>query len=225
VHCFARLGEEEGRFNLNDVARNVSDKLVRRHPHVFGDVKVDGVEDILRNWERIKKTEKKDYSGTATGEEDAPPDHKSAISKTEDYLPALFRAFKLQTRAASVGFDWPDYRGPIAKIREELAELEAELEKNPPRNLEGVASPSGPLEGASPAEEELGDLLFSVVNLARKMNVNPEPALTAASEKFIRRFRHTEKQAWEEDLELRDCSPEKLDELWESAKSALAGGG
>ncbi|MES2022964.1 MAG: nucleoside triphosphate pyrophosphohydrolase, partial [Pseudomonadota bacterium] len=160
----ARIAEEAGHFALADVVAAISDKMERRHPHIFGDVAEGG----HHQWEQIKAAER-----AAKGKPDIPP---GALDGVALGLPALLRAEKLQNRAARVGFDWPDQEGPRAKIDEEIAEIEA---------------------ATTPAEteDEVGDLLFSVVNWARKLGVDPEAALRAANAKFERRFKAMEAEA------------------------------
>ena len=178
----ARMAEEAGLFTLEDVLDRISDKMERRHPHIFGDAEHGG----HHLWEIIKAEERA-----------ANPD-KSALAGVALALPALERAAKLQRRAAHVGFDWPDSTGPRAKIDEELAELEAETDHD--RKL-----------------EELGDLLFAVVNLARHLNIEPEAALREANRKFERRFRSIEREPGFADLSL-----EEKEALWVRAKKVQA---
>ncbi len=186
----ARMAEEIGAFNLADVVQGISDKMVRRHPHVFGDVFGDtgrpgGAAAQKGAWERMKAEER--------GRDGA----KGALDGVARALPALMRAEKLQKRAARVGFDWPDAEGPKAKIHEEL------------RELTDAADEPGRVE-------EAGDLLFSVVNYLRHLNIDPEAALRLANDKFERRFRHVEAAA-ETSLEAMDTA--SLEMLWEGAKA------
>ena len=178
----ARMAEEAGLFTLEDVLRRISDKMERRHPHIFGDAEHGG----HHLWEIIKAEERA-----------ANPD-KSALAGVALALPALERAAKLQRRAARTGFDWPDVSGPRAKIDEELAELDAETDHD--RKL-----------------EELGDLLFAVVNLARHLNIEPEAALREANRKFEQRFRAIEQEPGFADLPL-----DEKEALWVRAKKAQA---
>jgi nucleoside triphosphate diphosphatase len=178
----AQMAEEAGHFTLDDVIKNICDKMERRHPHIFGDAKHGG----HHLWEVIK------------AEERAANDDQSALAGVALALPALERAAKLQRRAARTGFDWPDARGPRAKIDEELEELERESEHG--RML-----------------DEMGDLLFAVVNLARKLNIEPEAALREANRKFERRFRAIEKEPGFSDLPL-----DEMEELWRRAKADQA---
>ena len=179
----AQMAEEAGLFTLADVIERISNKMERRHPHIFGDAEHGG----HHMWEKIKAEERS-----------ANPD-KSALAGVALALPALERAAKLQRRAARIGFDWPDRSGPRAKIDEELAELDAETEHQ--RML-----------------EELGDLLFAVVNLARHLNIEPEAALREGNAKFERRFRAIEKTPGFADLSL-----DEKEELWIAAKAAQTG--
>jgi len=188
------LAAEEGQFGLADVARLVHDKLVARHPHVFGDVRAATPEEVARNWEQLKRKEK----GQA-GLMDSVPAN----------LPALLYADKIQGKARSVGFDWEGPDGPLAKVHEELSEL---------RELV-AATPADAIPGSAQVREELGDLLFSVVNVARHLKLAPEVALREAAAKFRRRFQAVEELARQQGLDLADLSPDHLDRLWEDVKA------
>ena len=191
VAFHARLADEQGAFQFDDVVDAICDKLTRRHPHVFGDAVVADAGEQSRAWERMKREER-----TARGE-------GGALAGVPVALPALTRASKLGSRAAQAGFDWPDASGPRAKVDEELAELDR-------------ASASGD-DGAR--EAELGDLLFSVVNLARHLEVDPEAALRRANERFARRYRHVEAALAALGEPAAGASPELLDRLWTAAKA------
>lgn len=188
----ARIREEQGAFTLDDVAYGLVDKLVRRHPHVFGDVQVDGSAAVLRNWEAIKRTEKKP---TAEGP-------RSALDGVPAALPALARAQRMQTKASRRGFDWPDVAGVEAKLAEELAELDA-------------ARKTGDAEAV---RREAGDLLFTVVNLCRFLHVDAEDALQATSSRFAGRFREVERRAAADGRDMRNCTLAELDVYWDAAK-------
>ena len=190
------IGAERREFDAETVTRALEAKMWRRHPHLFDDSPTPDHE----GWERVKKRERGAGSGTLNG---LPPS-----------LPPLLMAFRLQERAAGVGFDWPDARGPLEKVREELQELEAELppEGTPPRS---------PLPRVA---EEIGDLLFAVVNLARKLAIDPRAALERANEKFRRRFERVERLAAERGVDVGRASLEKLDELWDEVKASDAHG-
>lgn len=188
----SEIAEESGRFTLDDVARGISDKLVRRHPHVFGQSDAADTDAVLRQWDEIKRAEKGDEKEL----------YLHGVGKG---LPALLRASKLQKKASKVGFDWPVASGVIAKIREELLELEAAVDA---QDLVAVS-------------EEMGDLLFSVVNLARFRNVDPEVLMAAANTKFERRFGEMERTLSSKGLTLEAASPEQMEDAWETAKRRL----
>lgn len=185
----ADIEREAGRFDLEDVADGVSKKLIFRHPHVFGDVQVADSAEVLVNWDALKRQEKDQETYTDT---------LTAVAKS---LPALWRAEKVQKKAKKAGFDWPDCNGAVDKLSEELNELK-----------EAIA------QGTN-VQEELGDLLFSVVNVARFLKADPEEALNAATEKFISRFAKVEEMALKEGKDMAQMSLEELDKLWDRAKS------
>jgi len=185
----SELAEEAGRYSFDDVARGVSDKLVRRHPHVYGDSSVRDTDGVLNQWDAIKRQEK--------GDEDEPYLHN--IGKG---LPSMLRASKLQKKAAKVGFDWPDDSGVVDKIREELAEVEEELE-------------SGDREKLS---EEIGDLLFSVVNLARKHKLDPEILLESTNVKFEGRFAAMDIALQQDGKDLSSATLDEMEVEWQKAK-------
>lgn len=192
VLMVSRVASEDRGFDPGDVARGITEKLIRRHPHVYGDVQAEESETVLRNWEAIKKEEKR-----AKGED------TSALSGVPRSMPALLRAWRVGEKAAHAGFDWKDPAGPAAKVEEEWQEFQE-------------AAASGDSKRAG---EELGDLLFAVVNVARRLGLEPEMALRGTVERFSSRFRHLEKQA---DRPLSELSAAELDLLWEEAKQAEA---
>ncbi|MDX6765943.1 MAG: nucleoside triphosphate pyrophosphohydrolase [Candidatus Methylacidiphilales bacterium] len=185
----AQLAEEEGKFSLDDVARGINEKLIRRHPHVFGEGgKLGSAAEVLQKWDELKKVEKPERTGALHG---IPP-----------ILPALMLAQETQKKAAKAGFDWKEVRPVLDKLKEEIAELEKDLE-HPQR-----------------AADELGDVFFSLVNLARHLKVDAEQSCRDATRKFTRRFEHAEAEAARQGRALKDRSPEELDRLWETAKEA-----
>ncbi len=184
----ARMAQEAGLFDLQDVIDEVVDKLIRRHPHVFGDTNVDGSDDVLRNWEAIKKEEKKE--------------RKHVLDGVAQGLPALLRAYKLQGKAAKVGFDWDNTEAVWAKVEEELGELR-------------VALDGGDKEAA---ESELGDVLFAVVNYARHNKIEPEVALDGTNNRFSKRFSFVEQKVEASDKSWADFSLAELDKFWDEAK-------
>ena len=191
--------EREGRFTFDDVANAISDKLVHRHPHVFGNVDAKDAATVLRNWEQLKQLEHKKES------------RHSALDGVPPTLPGLLKAQRTQEKAARVGFDWKDAQGPMEKIEEELEELKAEVAK-----LGGAGVPPAQREGV---KAELGDLLFSVCNLARHLGVDSESALEGSTVKFSRRFRMVEVAAKAEGRNLKDMTLAEKDALWNEAKS------
>ncbi len=188
----AQMADEDKEFNFEDVAQNISDKMVRRHPHVFGDVDADTADKVLKNWEDIKAEER-------DGKADEP---KGVLDDVALSLPALMRAEKLQKRAARVGFEWDDISGVYDKVEEEIKELREA--KNP----EHIA-------------EEIGDLLFVVCNLARWHKVDPEDALRGTNGKFEKRFRYIEEQLAKRGKTPEDSNLEEMDALWDEAKVKL----
>ena len=178
----ARIAEDEGRFDLGDAAAGIAAKLFRRHPHVFRDAKVRDAGQVMANWQELKKLEGR----------------RSVMDGVPRELPALLRSQRVQEKAAAVGFDWPDTRGPLEKVREEISELEVEIGRG----------------DAKASEAELGDLLFSVVNLARHLKIDAEAALRGAASRFSRRFRHVEEGGGD----LRALGMDELERRWEEAK-------
>jgi ATP diphosphatase len=197
VLFYAQMASEEGHFTIHDVAANLNEKLIRRHPHIFGDIEAKDADTVLRNWEAIKRSEKQATSTPAT----------SMLDDIPRTMPALLEAGKLGSRASKVGFDWPDATGLFAKLQEEIAELQAELPSAP------TVAPTA----NSAIEEEFGDLLFTAVNLARHLRLDPESALRAANAKFRRRFSHMETAAGGRTA-LETRTPAELEELWRTAK-------
>jgi nucleoside triphosphate diphosphatase len=193
VAFHSRLASERGAFGFDDVVAAICDKLTRRHPHVFGGMPVADAAEQTRVWERLKAGERK-----AQGQENG------ALAGIPLGFPALTRARKLGMRAADAGFDWPDSGGPRAKINEELAELDGVIGEN---------------SDASRLEAELGDLLFSVVNLARHLDLDPETALRRANERFERRYSHLEQALAGQGIDPVTAGPELLDRLWIAAKA------
>ena len=186
----ARIAEERGAFNFDDVVNEICTKLITRHTHVFGADKAVSAEEALGQWEKNKKKEKNLDSYTAM------------LKDVPHYLPALMRSEKIQKKAGSVGFDWQETEPVYDKVNEEIAELKE-------------AAKTG---NAERIEEEYGDLLFSVVNLGRHLKLTPEIALTKASDKFIKRFEKMEAEAVKDNLDMAQLSLEELDKLWENSK-------
>jgi MazG family protein len=194
VVFLARLAEEDGRFRIDDVVSGISSKMVRRHPHVFGDEHAESAAEVLRHWERIKKEEK---AAALNGD-------TSVLAGVPKALPAMMKAMLLGTRAARVGFDWDRAENVIDKVAEELDELRA-----------AVASGD-----RASAADELGDLFFSLVNLARKLDLDPEESLEKTNGKFRSRFRRMEREIAREGLTLEEAGTERMERLWGEAKKA-----
>jgi nucleoside triphosphate diphosphatase len=188
----ARMAEEQGHFDFADIARGINAKLVERHPHVFGDVRFTDAEAQKQDWESRKRSERERKHGT-----------QGTLHGIPMGLPALTRAVKLQKRAAHVGFDWPDMEPVFAKIREELLELQHEIETG---------------AGRERVLDELGDVLFAVANLARKLGIDPEQALRGTNNKFERRFQRIEAGLAEHDKRPEQATLEEMDRIWEQAK-------
>ncbi|MEQ1576701.1 MAG: nucleoside triphosphate pyrophosphohydrolase, partial [Hyphomicrobium sp.] len=230
----SRMAEEQGAFTFDDVADAVARKMIRRHPHVFGtsEERAAGAEPGF--WERLKAEEKAEKATERAALAGSSSPHTAAetpslLDDTPLGLPALTRAIKLQNKAARVGFDWPSLAPVFDKMREELAELEAEVAKtNAPSGLS--LAPSDSRSGSRPEgankqfiEEEFGDLLFVVANVARHLELDPEAALRAANAKFTRRFQHIEKRLSEQGRAPAQSTLEEMDALWDEAKAIEKG--
>jgi len=201
----AQIAHEAGDFTFADVATGIADKLVRRHPHVFGEAKVADAGSVVSLWHELKKAEK--------------PERTSALDGVPRVLPALMRAEALQKKARNVGFDWPDPRGSLAKVREELGEVTAEIEAE----LAFAAADEAKFVAGDKTAEELGDLLFSIVNLTRHLKLDAEELLTGANDKFARRFREVEERINASGKAMKDCTMEELDAAWDEVKKADEG--
>ena len=188
----AQIAEDDGRFNIRGVIRKISDKLKRRHPHVFGDAHVRDTQEVLKNWETIKS------------EEYANRDRKSLMDGIPSHLPGLMKARKVQAKASRVGFDWEKTGDVLEKVEEEIEELKASI---------NISEPDG-------IEEEIGDILFSIVNLSRFLDVEPEEALRKTVAKFVRRFKQMESEIAARGDKITDYNLLALDELWDAVKEA-----
>ena len=188
----ARIGEESGHFDFADIAQSITDKMIRRHPHIFGDHEYRSAEEQRQAWEDLKAEERQAKNATRL------------LDDVATTLPAMMRAFKLQKRAARVGFDWPDSQQVLAKVKEELAEVEAELT---PDQMDQHR-----------VQDEIGDVLFSVINLARKLNIDPEEALKSTNKKFTKRFNYIEEAIVFNGNNLKDTSLDEMEDLWQRAK-------
>jgi len=202
----AEYAAEGGVFDLTDVYRQVVTKIVRRHPHVFGDVVAESATEVIRNWEQIKAGERAERSATEVSSDAGDGSVPAAFAGLSRSLPALAYAQEMQERAASLGYDWPQIQGVLEKVTEEAAEIVAARDDSERR-------------------DEFGDLLMVLVNLARKLGIDAEAALRMASAKFATRFANVERQAAERDVELHTLTMDELDELWQQAKRETATAG
>lgn len=187
----ARIAEEEGRFDMEEVLKTSIDKLTRRHPHVFGRLEVEDSKEVLANWEKIKKAER------------SLKEKESVLDGVPAHLPALLKARRVQEKVARVGFDWDHIEGMLSKVEEELSEFRHAYAE----------------QDSAKVEEELGDILFSLVNVARFVEACPEDALRKTIDKFMTRFRYIESALDEQGLDLRRATFEEMDALWEEAKT------
>lgn len=185
---YARIGEEQQQFDIEDVLVEICEKLRYRHPHIYGEVQVENEDDVLRNWEQLKLKEK--------------GRHHKVLEGVPSALPAMIKAFRVQDKVRGVGFDWKQKQDVWKKVREELDELQAEMQR----------------EDTEKMEEEFGDFMFALVNAARLYGINPEDALEKTNRKFIRRFSYMESKANESGVKLADMSLEEMDGYWNEAK-------
>ncbi|SEL38855.1 XTP/dITP diphosphohydrolase [Aquimarina amphilecti] len=183
---YSKIGSETKHFDIADVANEICEKLISRHPHIYGDVEVTDEEDVKRNWENLKLKEGKE----------------SVLEGVPKSLPALVKASRIQDKVAGVGFDWEEPQQVFEKLEEELAELQDEIKKDDTDRI----------------ESEFGDVLFSMINYARFLNINPEDALERTNKKFIKRFQYLEKKAKEKSKSLQDMTLAEMDVFWEEAK-------
>ncbi|MBD5272113.1 MAG: nucleoside triphosphate pyrophosphohydrolase [Bacteroides sp.] len=188
VAFYSKIAEEKGQFDVADVCTRLKDKLIFRHPHIYGDVKADNADEVIQNWEQIKLKEK--------------GGNKTVLSGVPSALPALIKANRIQEKARNVGFDWEDREQVWDKVKEEVNEVEAEIKNGSAKEIDA----------------EFGDLLFAVINAARLYGVDPENALERTNRKFISRFNYIEAKANEKGIALKDMTLGEMDRLWEEAK-------
>lgn len=225
VLFYAQMAGEEGRFSIDEVLDRLSDKLVARHPHVFGDVTASTTAEVLRNWEALKADEKKRRPAAGGGKTAKEEPAGSVLAGISAAVPALLEAYKISSRAAHVGFDWPRIEGLFEKLAEETQELRKDLEEFPPpgprptaRGIAGSGAPQIPDALRARLEDEVGDLFFVLVNIARYLALDPESALRKTNRKFKRRFQWMEQQLLASGKRLEDSTPEDLESLWQQAK-------
>jgi MazG family protein len=223
VLFYSRMAREEKRFSIDDVLDRLSDKLINRHPHVFGDVTAETSDDVLRNWEALKAGEKRkrlETGGNKPARANVPEPVLAGVSSA---MPALLEAHKLSSRAARVGFDWPEIGGLFDKLSEETRELQDELKQLPSSavssGVAGSGKPQVPERFRHRLEEEVGDLFFVLVNIARYLSLDSESALKKANRKFRRRFQWMEEQLRVSGRAPQDANIDELESLWQKAKA------
>jgi ATP diphosphatase len=228
VLFYSQMAQEEGHFSIDDVLERLANKLVDRHPHVFGDAKADTTAEVLRNWEALKaqekEKEKKKRAEASSGTQATDADAPSVLAGVSSKMPALLEAHKLSSRAAHVGFDWPEIEGLFSKLEEETQELREELKDLPikgealGRGVAGSGKPQVPAAVRERLEDEVGDLFFVLVNIARYLSLDPESALRKTNRKFKRRFQWMEEQLRANGRGPAQASMSELEELWQQAK-------
>jgi MazG family protein len=229
VLFYAEMAKEQSSFSIDDVLDRLSTKLIHRHPHVFGDVKADTSAAVKRNWEAIKIEERKKRQAADSEANTSSPreQEQSVLAGVSSAMPSLLEASKLSSRAAQVGFDWPNVEGLFDKLKEETIELREELQEFPPpgprpqgRGIAGSGRAVIPEELQARLEDEVGDLFFVLVNIARYLSVDPESALRKTNRKFKRRFQWMEARLHESGRSAEQASMEELESLWQQAKAA-----
>jgi MazG family protein len=224
VLFYSQMAQEDGRFSIDDVLDRLSNKLVHRHPHVFGDVTAETSADVLRNWEAIKAEEKRKRLEASGGKVAEPGSSDSVLAGVSSAMPALLEAHKLSSRAAHVGFDWPEISGLFEKLEEEAIELKQELRRLPAppkptgRGVAGSGKPQVSEELRHRLEEEVGDMFFVLVNIARYLALDPESALKKTNRTFKRRFQWMEEQLRASGRTPQQTTMEELESLWQQAK-------
>src|SRR5256885_14790775 len=231
VLFYSQMANEQGMFSIDEVLDRLSSKLVARHPHVFADVKAETSSDVLRNWEALKAEEKKKRLQAGGGKQGERPENQhSVLAGVSTTIPALLEAYKLSSRAAHVGFDWPNIEGLFEKLHEETQDLQKELEQVPALGVRshtsGAAGSRGqqlPQDLRARLEDEVGDLLFVLVNIARYLSLDPESALRKTNRKFKRRFQWIEEQLRASGRSPEQSTMEELESLWQQAKQQERG--
>lgn len=228
VLFYAQMAEEQSSFSIDDVLDRLSNKLIDRHPHVFGDVKADTSDQVKRNWEALKDEERKKKEGATVPKDE----RRSILAGVSSKMPSLLEAQKISSRAAQIGFDWPDVEGLFDKLREETNELREHLEEFPSpgpqpqgRGIAGSGRTAVPQQLQEKLEEEVGDLFFVLVNIARYLSVDPESALRKTNRKFRRRFQWMEERLHDAGRSAEDAPMEELESLWQKAKDHERGAG
>ena len=227
VLFYAQMAKDEDRFSIDEVLDRLCDKLIGRHPHVFGEVKAETSAEVLRNWEALKAEEKKNRQAAKDENQSEPPpaEPSSVLSGVSSGIPALLEAYKLSSRAAHAGFDWPDISGVFEKLEEETKELKKDLKEFPApgprphgRGIAGSGTAQIPEDLRQRLEGEIGDLLFVVVNLARYLSLDSELALKKTNRKFRRRFQYVEEQLRARGRKPEEASLQEMEALWQESK-------
>lgn len=216
VLFYAEMAQEQGSFTIDDVLDALSNKLIYRHPHVFGNTRADDSAQVLKNWEALKAEEKRKSLPTSGGTVETSPALLEGVSSR---MPALQEAHKISSKAAHVGFDWPQVQGLFEKLSEETRELQEHLKNLPPARENSSDKPEVPHELREQVEGEVGDLFFVLVNIARYLSVDPESALRKTNRKFRRRFGWLEERLREQGRTLEQATLEEMEALWQQAKT------
>ena len=219
VLFYAEMAQEQGTFTIDDVLDTLSNKLIHRHPHVFGETKADNSAQVLKNWEVLKAEEKR--KSLHTGGEEAPSKPELLLEGVSSKMPALQEAHKISSKAAHVGFDWPHVQGLFEKLSEETHELQEHLKDLPSAGTNSTQKPELSAELRQHVEDEVGDLFFVLVNIARYLSVDPESALRKTNRKFRRRFTWLEEKLREQGRGLEDATLEEMEALWQQAKGSV----
>lgn len=222
VLFYAEMAQEQGTFTIDDVLDTLSNKLIHRHPHVFGDTKADNPAQVLKNWEVLKaeeRQEKDKRKNLHTGREASPGKPELLLEGVSSKMPALQEAHKISSKAAHVGFDWPNVQGLFEKLSEETHELQEHLGDLPSAGTNSTQKPELSAELRRHVEDEVGDLFFVLVNIARYLSVDPESALRKTNRKFRRRFNWLEEKLREQGRSLEEATLEEMEALWQQAKT------
>jgi nucleoside triphosphate diphosphatase len=228
VLFYSEMAQEEGRFSIDDVLDALSNKLIARHPHVFGDVKAEDAHTVLKNWEALKaqeKDNKKRLQRARDSEQDndkdkaVEPEKPTLLEGVSSKMPSLLEAHKISSKAAHVGFDWPTVEGLFEKLSEETRELQEHIHQLPPEALQPANRSKIPEGLRELLEDEVGDLFFVLVNIARYLAVDPESALRKTNRKFRRRFGWLEEQLQAQGKKLEETNLEEMETLWQQAKN------
>jgi len=226
VLFYAEMAKEQSSFSMDDVLDRLSSKLINRHPHVFGDVKAETSEQVKRNWEALKVEERKKQRKSKEGTSSGKDENRSILAGVSSAMPSLLEAHKLSSRAAQAGFDWPNVDGLFDKLHEETDELREQLKEFPPpgprpqgRGVAGSGRTPVPEQLQGRLEEEVGDLFFVLVNIARYLSVDPESSLRKTNRKFKRRFQWMEERLHESGRSAEHASMDELESLWQRAKA------